>query len=76
MQFGNFPLHAAAAGNHVEVVQYLLQKQANATLQNKVGDIFLSEGKDFVCIRTRCAFLLGVKVRMICSGFQSDWNGV
>ena len=56
MQFGNFPLHAAAAGNHVEVVQYLLQKQANATLQNEVGDIFLSEGKEFACSRTRCAF--------------------
>ena len=40
MQFGNFPLHEAAAKNHVGVVQYLLQKKANATLQNKVGDIF------------------------------------
>ena len=69
MQFGNVPLHAAAAGNHVEVVQYLLQKKANVTLQNKVGDIF-------ACGRMRCALLLGVKVRMICSALQSDWSEV
>ena len=76
MQFGNVPLHAAAAANHIEVVQYLLQKKANATLQNNVGDIFLSEGKEFACSHILCALLLGVKERMICSGFQSDWSGV
>ena len=75
MQFGNVPLHAAASENHVQIVQYLLQKKANTSLQNKVGDIlqFLSGGKEFACSRI---LLLGVKERMICSGLQSDWSEV
>ena len=55
MQFGNFPLHAAAFGNHVKVVQYLLEKKADLTLLNKVGDIF-------ACSRIRCAWLLAILV--------------
>ena len=78
MQFGNYPLHAAASGNHIVVVQYLLQAKADAFMQNKVGDIlqFLSGGKEFACSRMRCALLLGVKERMICPGLQSDWSEV
>ena len=76
MQLGNYPLHAAASENHIEVVQYLLQKKANASMRNQVGDIFLSGGKEFACSRMRCALLLGVKERMICPGLQSDWSEV
>ena len=55
MQYGNYPLHAAAAGDHVEVVKYLLEKKANLSLHNKVGDIF-------ACTRIRCALLLVILV--------------
>ena len=74
MQIGNASLHMAALGNHIAVVQCLLQHKASATLQNNVGDVFCFEGTEFAYNDMRRALLLGVKNYLIGFTFRLEYS--